>query len=88
MVSLCRELITTSKEVAQVLLEETLNARIHNTWLIYVHYSTCVQVTTFSTDICLHVYMYRVSTSRLYVAEVSHIDRLNIDSVISLLNDT
>jgi hypothetical protein len=35
-----------------------------------------------------YVYMYPASTSRLYVAVVSHIDRLNIDSVVSLLNDT
>ena len=32
--------------------------------------------------------MYLASTSRLYVAEFRHIDRLNIDSIVSLLNDS
>ena len=55
MVSLDRELITTSKKEAQVSLETSLNARLHNVTVIYVHYATSMHVTTFSTDTCIHV---------------------------------
>ena len=34
---------------------------------------------------CVH--MYLAATSCLYIAVVSHVDRLNTDCVVSLLND-
>jgi len=52
--------------------------------------STMLQTCTLQhlAQTCVNLYMYLASTSRLYVAVVRHIDRLNIDSVVSLLNDT
>ena len=57
MVSLGRELITTSKEEAQVSLGATHSARMHNAKFSYVHYATNMHVTTFSTDMCKLVHV-------------------------------